>query len=118
MPDLRDTLSSYKETFLDDVERFRSWLSIKKYRLRRKYRVFRGTAVEIIEASSDYILKEFAPNILAHGVLFNVPAAFFLGFPVSAFSLVSFGFAWYIGFILLPDAIQDSVPTLNVKVDN
>lgn len=118
MPDLRDALSSYKEAFFDTVERFRGWVSVKKYRLKKRYRVLRDKAVKYISLSSDYVLKEFAPNILAHGVLFNVPAAFFLDFPVSAFSVVSFGFGWYIVFILLPDAIRESIPTLNVKVDN
>lgn len=67
-------------------------------KVRYSFRTYRRVLRKKLGGRVKYATYELAPNILAYGLLLNVPGAFFFGFPITLFSVLAFGCAWYFVF--------------------
>jgi hypothetical protein len=107
----------FSEKFDEFKTRCKSRFERFRLEARRYKNLLKDKFLNRFKAYSNYLIADFLPNTLAYGALFNVPASFFANFELSLFSVFAFGFLWYILFIEVPDAVQQVIPYVKVKVD-
>jgi len=128
MPDFVDALSSYKDRLSDYLKQKYSdlydWsgLKSKKYRFRKWLRPKKSYLKQNISAYgsaySKYFLFEFAPYVVAYGLMINFPVAMLLGWALTVETVISWGLVFYLideEFISMAERLK---PYIRVKVDN
>jgi len=130
MPDFVDALSSYKNRFSDYVrgklKGFSDWLGLerKKYRFRKKYRVYRDYVKDKLSTTgktyAKYVLFEVAPFVLAYGLMLNFPLSVLLGWALTVETVVSWGLVFYFVSEELTAIANELKPYVRIsaKVDN
>jgi hypothetical protein len=75
-------------------------LKLKLYKTKTRYRLFRqylrqnwGTTYK---PALDYVFNEFLWITLANGLILNIVFDYFLGFPLTIYSVVAWGSLWYV----------------------
>lgn len=128
MSDFVDALSSYRQSLSeylrDKYDGLSTWLGFKKNRLSRKCKakfdyVKNNTLVQGKEYLK-YFLYEFAPYVVAYGVMLNFPASVLFGWALTAETVVSWGLVFYFVSEEFPSIANELKPyvKINAKVDN
>lgn len=130
MPGFSDALSGLKERFSDYVSNrmasLKGWMGLKRkrYYLSNKYRIYKDYFVENLytygKAYSKYFLFEFAPYVVAYGLMVNFPVSVLLAWGLTVETVVSWGLAFYFVSEELPAIANELKPYIRVsaKVDN
>jgi len=106
MTDFRDALSSYRQKISDYLTEkytdFTGWLGLKrkKYYLQSRYRryrdYFKKNLFKYGKVYGKYFLFEYAPFVLAYGLMVNFPGMVLLGWSLTAATVVSYGVISYL----------------------
>jgi uncharacterized membrane protein len=90
---------------VDDLSR-RLRLKVRMYRLKQQWRILKD---ELRQAWDEryrpylsYILNEFIWIVLANGLILNIIFDYFLGFPLTPYSVVAWGALWYAVVMMTP----------------
>jgi hypothetical protein len=128
MTDFRDALSSYTERVSDYFKKsynsFADWAGRKKYRLRKKYRVYRDYVKKNVSSYgkrySKYVLFEVAPFVGVYGLMINFPVSVLLGWVLTVETVVSWGLVFYFVSEELTSIANELKPYIRIsaKVDN
>lgn len=102
VPDLKEIYRSIRDKVSD--ARDQVWkslgLKVKIYRLKKVFRRFkqfhRENWDQTYKPALDYIFNEFLWITWANGLLLNVVFNYFLGFPLTVYSVTAWGALWYV----------------------
>lgn len=128
MPDFVDALSSYKnrvsDYLTDKYKGLGNWVSRRKYRFRKAVRPHKRYIKHNLsvygEAYLKYFLYEFAPYVVAYGLMINFPVSVLLGWALTVETVVSWGLVFYFVSEELTGIANELKPYIrvNTKVDN
>jgi len=126
MTRIGDALSSLKERLSDYYTRFVDWTGLDKkwYRFKKRFKRYKLYVKDNLatygKAYSKYFLFEFAPFVVAYGVMLNFPVAVLLGWVLSVETVVAWGLVFYFVSEELTSVANELKPYIRIsaKVDN
>lgn len=124
-PDVRGVVSRVKDkvsTVLSDLRNgftARVEPKKKKYFLRRKYNGYTNRLNDFLSAYGSYFVLEFAPYVVAYGLVLNTPLTVLAGMAFTWKTVLSWGLVFYVVENEVVDMLNQMKPTVRVtaKVD-